>query len=467
MTNNKLRLFPLVMLITGAIDSIRNLPATALFGENLLFFYALSAITFLFPVALISAHLAAHHPKKGGVFVWANMGLGERAGFFAIWLQWINTLVWYPTILSFIAGILAYLIDPPLIGNKTYLMSVIMGTFWLLTLLNLSGIKQSARFAAACGIIGLLIPVCLILLLACLWLILGHPSYIHINLHTLLPHSHHTESWISLTAIITSFLGIELATVHINSVNNAKKTFPRALLISVILILITMVGGALAIAMVLPKNQINLVNGIMVAFKHFLCAFHLQAALPLIGGMILIGGIGGMTNWIISPAKGLLQASQHHFLPAFFQRKNRHQVAYNVLLLQALIVSIVCLAFLFMPSVNGSYWLLTDLSTELYVLMYILMFLSALFVYDKERGKQAYFSIPGGRFGFYATCIIGMLGCCIAFIVGFFPPKSINVGSTLHYELWFSGGLIGFSLPVLGFFYYQRRAKRCNPHEVV
>ena len=230
-------------------------------------------------------------------------------------------------------------------------------------------------------------------------------------------------------------------------------------MLSVILILITMVGGALAIAMVLPKDQINLVNGIMDAFHSFLVAFHLAWALPIIGAMILIGGIGGMTNWIISPAKGLLQASQYHFLPDFFQKRNKQQVAYNVLLLQAIIVSLVCCAFLFMPSVNGSYWLLTDLSTELYVLMYMLMFVSAFFIYDKERRKTAYFSIPGGRAGFSAVCVLGLIGCAIAFTVGFIPPQTIDVGSALHYELYFAGGLIVFSLPVLGFFYYQHRQK--------
>ena len=227
MSKNKLRLFPLIMLITGAIDSIRNLPATALFGEKLLFFYALASICFLFPVALVSAHLAAHHPKKGGVFVWVKMAFGERAAFFAIWLQWINTLVWYPTILSFIAGILAYLIDPQLVNNRVYLVTVIIGTFWLLSIFNLQGIKNSARFASVCAVIGLIIPVSLILTLALAWLLLGHPSYIHLNPYNIFPHKEQVDSWLSFTAIITSFLGIELATVHINSVNNAKKPFLR------------------------------------------------------------------------------------------------------------------------------------------------------------------------------------------------------------------------------------------------
>ncbi len=48
-SSEKISTFALVLLITGAIDSIRNLPTTALFGSSLIFFFILSAIVFLIP----------------------------------------------------------------------------------------------------------------------------------------------------------------------------------------------------------------------------------------------------------------------------------------------------------------------------------------------------------------------------------------------------------------------------------
>src|ERR1700733_814732 len=125
-----LGIFTLVMLITGAIDSIRNLPATALFGSSLIFFFIFSAIIFLIPVALISAELSSTwSEEEGGIFSWVKHAFGENIAFLTIWLQWINTIVWYPTILSFIAGTIAYLINPELAQNKYYLISVILIIF--------------------------------------------------------------------------------------------------------------------------------------------------------------------------------------------------------------------------------------------------------------------------------------------------------------------------------------------------
>ena len=100
--------FALVMLITGAIDSIRNLPAMALFVSSLIFFFIFSAIVFLIPAALVSAELSSHSTEKSGVFHWIHLAFGKKIGFLAIWLQWINTIAWLPTVLSFVAGTATY-----------------------------------------------------------------------------------------------------------------------------------------------------------------------------------------------------------------------------------------------------------------------------------------------------------------------------------------------------------------------
>src|SRR6516164_3994438 len=99
-----LSLLSLVMITVGSVDSIRNLPATALFGSSLIFFFILGAIFFLIPTALVSAELSSAWAKQGGIYVWVKEAFGEKCGFLAIWFQWIENVIWYPTILSFVAG---------------------------------------------------------------------------------------------------------------------------------------------------------------------------------------------------------------------------------------------------------------------------------------------------------------------------------------------------------------------------
>ena len=453
----KINMLALVLLITGAIDSIRNLPTTALFGSSLIFFCLFAAVVFLIPTALVSAELSAKFPEKSGVFHWAKLAFGSHTAFAIVWLQWINTMVWYPTMLAFIAATAGYLIDPSIMHNNYDLVVIMLVVFWGQTLINLKGLHLSARFAAICTVFGMVIPMIAIIMLGAVWLISAMPSHIHFTLKALIPNFTRGENWISLTAIMASYLGMELAAVHVNDVKNPQHNFPKALLFSVVIILFTVILGSLAIAVVLPNARISLVGGVLQAFQAFLQAYHLGFLLPVLVVMVLIGSVGGLTNWVISPAKGLLQGAECGFLPAWLSKTNQHGVAKNILVLQAVLVSIIAMAFLFLPSINGSYWLLTDISTQLYILMYVLLFLSAIKISVKFSHIKSAFSVKGGKYAVTAVSLLGLFGCTVSIIVGFIPPQSINVGTPFHFILSFCIGMVVMLLPLQGFYYYKKK----------
>ena len=452
-----LNIFALTMLITGAIDSMRNLPATALFGSHLIFFFIFAALLFLLPVGLISAWLSSSE-LTGGVYGWIKTAFGPKIGFLAIWLQWINTMIWYPTILSFIAGLIAYTISPSLSQNPYYLVTTILCIYWGMTLLNLRGFHVSTNFASVCTVIGMIIPMALLIGLGILWVMKGHTIQITFHAKSLIPSFHQFENWVSLTAIMAAFLGMELATVHVKRIANPQKIFPKALLLSIGIIVVTMVLGSLSIAMILPGKDIHLVDGVMQVLSYFFTTYHLSWLVPILAVMILIGSLGGMVNWMISPARGLLLAAQDHFLPKAFQAENKYGAPHVVLITQAILVSFVCLTFLLMPSVNGSYWLLTDLSTNLYMLMYVLMFIAAIALAFTKQIKQAHFKIFGSNIGILMTSLIGLCGCLLTFIIGFIPPANIAVGSLWHYESIFITGIVTMIIPVV-IFYRIRKSK--------
>jgi len=442
-----LTVFSLTMITVGSVDSIRNLPATALFGSQLIAFFILGALFFLIPTALVSAELASGWAKQGGVYIWVKEAFGRKTGFLAIWLQWIENVIWYPTILSFVAGTIGYLIDPSLSKNPYFLWIVIVSSFWGATFVNLQGMRSSAIFSNICAIFGLLLPMSLIIGLGAAWVLSGNPLHTQFDLPSILPHWQDRSIWVSLTAIMLSFCGVEIATVHANDVNDPQRAFPRALIYSVGVILSTLILGSLAIAVVLPQEDINLVAGIMQAFDAFFSQYHLSFMMPIVALMLVMGGFGGVSNWIIAPTKGLLVAAKDGHLPAFFQKTNQHDAPVTMLIGQALIVTLLSSLFLFMPSVNGSYWLLTALAAQLYMLMYLLMFLAAIKLRFKAPNHHRAFKIPGGILGMLMVAGIGMVGVLTTLVVSFMPPQGINVGSVFHYELMLVSGLVIMLLP--------------------
>lgn len=456
-----LTVFSLTMITVGSVDSIRNLPATALFGSQLIAFFLLGALFFLIPTALVSAELASGWPKQGGIYIWVREAFGKRVGFLAIWLQWIENVIWYPTILSFVAGTVGYLIDPALAQNPYFLSLVIVSSFWGATLVNLRGMQSSAFLSNVCAISGLLLPMALIIGLGAVWLLGDNPVQVHFDANNTLPHWQDRSIWVSLTAIIMSFCGIEIATVHANDVNNPQRAFPRALIYSVGIILITLILGSLSIAVVLPQHDINLVAGIMQAFDAFFARYHLLWLMPVVAVMLVMGGLGGVSNWIIAPTKGLLIAAQDGNLPRAFQRVNGQDAPVVMLIAQAVIVTLLSGLFLFMPSVNGSYWFLTALAAQLYMLMYLLMFFAAIALRLRAPNHPRAFRIPGGTSGLLFVCGMGIMGVLTTLVVSFMPPEGIDVGSVMQYETTLVFGLLLMcSPPFISGWLNARRERR-------
>lgn len=447
----KISLFSLVFLIVAAIDSIRNLPATAIFGPSLIFFFLFSAIVFLFPISMIAAEFASRYPEEGGVFHWVRNALGETWAILAIWLQWINTMVWYPTMLSFIAGTAAYLFDPALAQKKEFIVGIVLIVFWSLTFLNMRGIHVSAAVNTVCAVVGLMVPMFVLIILGICWVLFGNPIQVTFTVDTVFPTLAASQNWVSLIAIMAAFLGMELAGVHVTDIAKPQKNFPKALGWSVFALLFTMILGSLSIAMVIPQKQIRLVDGIMQTFTLFFEAFHIPWFVPILTVLIIVGSIGSMINWLVSPARGLLHAAEHGFMPKFFAKKNSFGVPIRVLIIQGILVTMFCMLIVLMPSINAFYWFLTALSTELYMIMYILLFISAL---KLGRPKEAFsYKIPLGIR--HMSCILGLFGCFLTICVGFFLPAEIKM-SAIRYALYILTGNVLLILPVFFLIRYKK-----------
>lgn len=444
----------LVLLIISAIDSNRNLPSSALFGSPLVFFFIFGAVFFLFPTALISAELSAAFPEEGGVYHWVRAAFNENVGMIAIWLQWINTVVWYPTILIFIAGTLTFLFNPSLMNQKVYMICMIAGIFWVLTIINLFGITISARINALFASIGTILPMLFLIGLGIAWALSGNVFQIPITCDAIFPSLGNFDTWTALVAVMGSYLGMELSGVHVNHVVNPQKMFPKALFIAALFILGTMLFGSLTIAVVLPIDKINLAGGLMQVFHNFFQVFHLESLMPIMTLLIVIGSVGGMINWLISPAKGLLHASHYGFLPRFFSETNKQGVAKHILIVQAILVTLFSSVLFILPTINAFYWFLTALSNCLYMAMYILMFLSAYRL--RSNSFERIFKVPGGRVGFAITVFFGLIGSGLTIVFGFVPPAHVEIGSPIRYTLMIAMGNILLILPAFCLIAYKR-----------
>lgn len=454
-----LSVFSLVAINVIAIDSLRTLPLSAEYGLSAVFYYLLAAVTFFIPVALVSAELATAWPETGGVYVWVREAFGKKMGFLTIWLQWFYNICWYPTIMSLIAVTLAYLLQPDWIHSKWYMLSVIMVVFWFATWINAMGMRASSRLSNFSAIFGTLLPMGVIAVMGVVWVLMGKPLQISLTTQALIPKWHDVHSAVLFIAILYGLVGMEMSASHAREVKNPQRDYPRAVLYSIVLILVTLLLGSLAISLVVPVNQLNIIAGLLQAFRVFFAAFHMQWVMPIISILIIVGALGGAAAWMLGPSKGMLMASRDGSLPASLGQLSKRNAPVRMLLLQGAIFTVLCGAFILMPTVSSGFWVLTDITAILALMVYVVMFPAAIYLRYKFPDQPRAFKIPGGNWGIWIVGGIGLITCLFAIAIGFLPPQQVAIGNVAHYEIILVVGvLLGCLTPLL----FSAMTKRSN-----
>lgn len=351
-------------------------------------------------------------------------------------MQWIENVIWYPTVLSFTAATIAYLIDPNLAENKIYIFSMILIVYWGCTLMDSFGMKASSMISSVGVIAGTLIPGAIIILLGISWTLIGHASHITFSWDALYPEMDGFENIVFLVGVMLGFCGIEMSAVHAKEVKNPQKDYPKAIFFSAFIILGLSVMGSLAIAIVIPSHEVSLVAGIMQALSIFFDAYGISWMTPVLAVLITIGAVAMVSTWIVGPSKGLFQTSEEGNIPPFFHKRNRYGMPIAIMIVQGLIVSTMCCAFLLMPNVSSSYWFLNVLTALLYLIMYILMFMAAIRLRYKHPEIVRTYRIPGGKtFGMWVVGGVGLVSSVFAFCIGFVPPGQLDMGSRIKFDL--------------------------------
>ena len=444
-----LGVFSLAMMNVIAVDSLRSLPVGASYGLSLIFLYALAGLCFFIPIALITAELATAWPNTGGAYVWIRTAFGQRYGFFAIWLQWIYNVVWYPSILSFIAVTIAYLFNPSLATHKVFILSLVLGTWWLVIGLNSLGLRVTSWINNFGALIGTAIPMIIITVMGIIWLFNHHASTLHFSLKNLLPQHVDFQNIAYFTTIIFGLMGLEMSAVHAGDVKKPERDYPRALFWSVLFIFSSLIFASLSIAIVVPSKQLSPLTGLTDAYLIFLNQYHLEHWINVLIILIALGSFCSVSTWSIGPTRGLLVAAYESQLSntRWLLRINKRGAPITLLLFQGMLVTLLCSLFLLLPSVNAAYWLLSVMTAQLSLIFYLFLFSAAIRLrYRKNHVARAY-RIPGGKIGLWIVVCLGCLSCLFTFFVGFFPVQFIKSQKIWLFETLLISGIVLFCLP--------------------
>ena len=431
----------LAMMITGSTADLSSAPPMAVFGLACVFLYLVPGIVFLVPTSLVSAELASGW--KGGVYNWVSEGISPPMGLLAIWCQFAQTTFYYPALLAYVADTLAYIIDPNLASNGVYTAAIIIVLFWGSVLVSSRGLGLVAKLASRGTVIGTLIPGAILVVMGVVYLLHGNRSVAPMNTRHLLP------AWTglaSLVLIVNNFLayaGIEMNAVHVDELKEPAREFPKATFVAMGLVLAVFILPALVISWVIPSQQISLTAGVMQAFSAFFAHFGLTFLVPLTAIALVAASLGGVEAWLAGPSKGLLKIGREQgYLPPYFQKVNAEGIQMHILMAQGVVITLIGMLYAFIPSVSSAFWIFIVMATQVYLIMYVLMFIAAHRLRRDQPDHPRGYRAPG----LVVLCVLGGLASVAAFLIGFVPPSQFGHSSPLLYGSLILAGVLSLGV---------------------
>ncbi len=442
---NYISLMALVMMNVTIIGSVANDVQQAYYGLSSVTLFIIGALVFFLPTGLVAAELASGWGQRGGIFRWVGEALGPGLAFTCLLILWFQTSINFGMgVASASATIGFYTPDwdwaVQFMNNPTNQIFIILAWlayYWGLTWISTHGVKAFARLTKYGVIIGTFIPLAFIVIFTAVWLAQGNVSNVTPTPEAFNPFS----SGFSLTnlalaaGVFFSFAGIDMNAAHIKQLKKPQKEFPLSIFIAMILTLIIFIAGTVCIAIVTPKQDMNLVYGLYQTYKILGATFNcpwIYVAFVWVG---LGASMASLVTNMAGPSFMLGQAGRSGFLPKILQNSNKHGMPSRLMYLQMAFMTLIAFLCFLIPNIEGFVVLITQAITILYMMYYVLMFVSFLKLRHDQPNRPRLFRVPGGNVGAWLVAGVGLLACFFGIVLAIIPPAQVaeEVGSPVTY----------------------------------
>lgn len=429
------------MIAMCSIASPVGLVIMAQYGIHALFYYLAVILFFFIPSAFVFSELGSGFPQEGGIYNWVTKAFGHRIGNIAMWSQWLTIIFTFPVILSFTFSLFVYPFFPHLIHDNDAILIGTIALMCIATLLTIRSIHFSAILSYFAAAMATIIPVILLIILAIIWLSVGKKPLTPLDTN-IIPHITHFGTFALLGATVLMFAGIELSANCIHHMKNPKRDYGRAIFFAALFVSLISIFGTLAISVLVPKSQTNLIAGLIQAFVSGSDALGISWLPYVMGCAMTLGQIGMLSIFLMTLSKGLHATAKDGLLPHCFTKENKRGMPINLILTLAGIAMLISLLFVISPRVHQAYWLIEAIAVVINSFRYLLVFPAAIRLRYKHPEVERLIAVPGGKLGIWIFAGLAFLMLGFGTSMTFIPPAQFTIGSHALYETILIGGAL-------------------------
>jgi amino acid transporter len=422
----------LVLLFVVAVFNLNVLPSIAANGGVTIWLWIVALVFFFWPQGIAVIELAHRYPGEGGVYLWAKEVFGDFHGF---------------------VGVSVFVLGPGhegLADKRAFALAASVLLLTLLVVLNVMGLGVGkwinnlggiGTFAAAFLLMVLGVIVCAKYGSTIRWADFQIPANPRFVLN-------------SFGVICFGLVGLELASVMGDEIEDPKRTLPGAVAWGGVLSGFLYIGVTLTLLAAVDKNSISVLEGIVQAVALMAGRVGVAWIVTPFALMLSLSIAGIASAWLGGSARIPFVAGLDSYMPAWLGRIHpKYATPYAALIVHASVsLILVIINFLSTGGVQATFQSLLSLAVVLQLIPFLYVFGAILKIaIDKDFEKQQY-----SRLTLMLAGLGGMVTTPIAMTVAFFPAQQIK--SVLAYEIWMFGGTALFiGLAAFFFFVYGGR----------
>jgi len=367
----KLGLWMCVALVVGNTigSGIFLLPAAlAPFGLNSLLAWLATSFGAVM-LACVFSGLGNAFPDEEGSYGYVRQAFGDLAAFVVAWGYWIAIWVGNAAIATGSISYLANLV--PALANPTAAALTTVAVVWLLTAVNLLGVRAAGGLQVVTTVLKLL-PLLAIAGIGVALFFAGDPR-LDLQAASAVPIS---ASGVTAAAALTlwALLGFECASLAAARVRDPEVNVPRATLIGTGLTGLLYLLVCSAIAMLLPQA---VASTSPAPFATFVERYWSAGPAALVAVFAIISCVGALNGWILIQGELMRSMAAKRMLPAWFGATDETGTPRRALLISAAVASVLALLNA-SRTLQGLFEFLLLLSTSATLWFYLACALSAL-----------------------------------------------------------------------------------------
>ena len=435
-----------------AVFNLNVVPSIAANGGVTVWLWIISLTLFFWPQGIAVIELAQRYPGEGGVYLWAKKEFGDFHGFLSGWCYWTNNMMYVPTIMLYFVGVSVFVLGPrqqSLADNKVFALTASLALLAVLVVLNVIGLGVGkwinnvggvGTFVAAAVLIGLGVIV---------WFRFGTAvtaTDFHIPANPRFVLN-------SFGVICFGLVGLELASIMGDEIENPRRILPRAVAWGGVLSGLLYLGTTFTLLVAVNKQDISVLQGIVQAVSHMADKVGVTWIIAPFAFLLSVSIAGIGSAWLAGSARIPFVAGLDSYMPSWLGKVHpRYSTPYAALIVHAIVSMILIVVNFTAAGVQETFQKLLSLAVVLQLVPFLYMFAALL----KIAGQSSFTKVQYSKPTLLLAGASGLVTTIVGIALAFFPAAQIS--SIFSYEVWMVGGTLLFvGLAAFFFFVYGRR----------